>query len=141
MGDAAGGWSIQLEQHGEEIVAKEDWSSRKVQFSMGTPLRIGDVIVGTRGGEAALAHAVSMETGKREWVQRGLGDATFVSGDGKIIFLDENGKLGLATIHPDGMTIHSECQVTERWSLTVPTLVGKTLYVRDRKHVLALDLG
>jgi hypothetical protein len=37
--------------------------------------------------------------------------------------------------------VHSQCKITERISWTVPTLVGKTLYVRDRKHIMALDLA
>ena len=49
--------------------------------------------------------------------------------------------LTLATATPDGLTVHSQSKVTERYSFTVPTLVGHTLYVRDRKHIMALDLG
>jgi hypothetical protein len=32
-------------------------------------------------------------------------------------------------------------QVTERYFLTAPTLVGKTRYIRDLKRILAIDLG
>jgi hypothetical protein len=31
--------------------------------------------------------------------------------------------------------------VTERYSLTAPALAGTTLFVRDRKRIVALDLG
>ena len=62
-------------------------------------------------------------------------------GDGKMIILDEDGNLALATVTPQGMTVHSKCKVAQRYAWATPTLVGTTLYVRDRKHILALDLG
>jgi hypothetical protein len=82
-----------------------------------------------------------MTTGKRTWVERGFSDAAILHADGKLIILDVNGRLTLATPTGEGLTIHSQCQITERYSYTVPTLVGKTLYVRDRNHIMALDLG
>ena len=51
------------------------------------------------------------------------------------------GAVSHVTATQDGLTIHSQCQLTEKYSLTAPTLVGKTLYVRDEKHIMALDLG
>jgi len=140
-GETAGARAVRLGQRNGKIVPEQLWFSRKVSCSMGTPLRIGEYVFGSRGGAAETAVAVNLRTGKRAWIQRGVGEASFVYGDGKVIYLDENGTLGLATFHPEGLTVHSKCQVTERWSLTVPTLVGTTLYVRDRKHIMALDLS
>ena len=61
--------------------------------------------------------------------------------DGKLIILDMNGQLGLATATSEKLTVHSHCELLERVSLTPPTLVGTTLYLRDRKHIMALDIG
>ena len=55
--------------------------------------------------------------------------------------IDEDGKLVLATPTPAGLTIHSEVALLNHNAWTVPTLVGTTLYVRDRKIILALDLS
>ena len=55
--------------------------------------------------------------------------------------LDEDGNLALATATPEGLTIHSKCKIAERYSWAAPTLVGTTLYVRDRQHIMALDVG
>ena len=55
--------------------------------------------------------------------------------------LDENGQLILASVSPEGIAVHSRCEVTERLSWTAPTLVDTTLYVRDRQHIMALDVG
>jgi hypothetical protein len=67
--------------------------------------------------------------------------ASCVHGDGKLIILDQDGQLTLATATPDSLTVHSQCKITEWHSFTVPTLVGKVLYVRDRNHLMALELG
>ena len=84
--------------------------------------------------------AMNLRTGKPAWRERGFAKATCVYGDGKILILDENGQLALATATPEGLTVHSKCKIAEPYSWAAPTLVGKTLYVRDRKHVMALDL-
>ena len=56
--------------------------------------------------------------------------------------MDEDGDLALAKLAPEGVTILSEAKkVFETTSWTVPTLVGTTLYARDRQKIIALDLA
>jgi hypothetical protein len=43
-------------------------------------------------------------------------------------------------VNAEGFSIRSQDKVTEKYSLTAPALVDTTLFVRDRKHILALDL-
>lgn len=47
----------------------------------------------------------------------------------------------MAAATPEGLTVHAKCKVTQRISWTTPTVVETTLCVRDRKHIMALDLG
>jgi hypothetical protein len=84
---------------------------------------------------------VHVRTGKIKWRERGISKATCVYGDGKCILLDEDGHLVLARISPEKFTVVSKCEVAERTAWAAPTLVGKTLYLRDRKKITALDLG
>jgi len=42
---------------------------------------------------------------------------------------------------PESFTVQSKAKVLEKVTWTVPTIVGKTLYVRDKKNIVALDLG
>ena len=58
-----------------------------------------------------------------------------------LIILDENGILALTTATPEGLTIHSKFQLLEAPAWTAPTIVGTTLYVRDTKCIVALDLS
>ncbi len=67
--------------------------------------------------------------------------ATILQASGKPIMLDENGQLALATVSTDGITVHSKAKVSDRESFTPPTLVRTTLYLRDRKSIMAYDLG
>ena len=117
---------------------EELYFNNKLKFRQPTPVRIGDYIYGS--DEQSLL-CVAFDTGKRVWLKRGFAMASCVYAAGKLIILDQDGQLTLATATPEGLTIHSQCRITERYSFTVPTLVGTTLYVRDRKHLMALDLG
>jgi hypothetical protein len=107
-----------------------------------TSLRIGDTIYGTAGdfGPAFLT-ALDVKSGKTLWQHRGFGRASLLQAGDKTIILDEDGDLALATMTPQGVTIHSEVKLFETTSWTVPTLVGTTLYARDREKIVALDLG
>ena len=64
-----------------------------------------------------------------------------VYADGKAIILDEDGRLVLARLSPDALTVLAEAAIFDTQSWTVPTLVGTTLYARDRAEIVALDLG
>lgn len=132
------GRAIRLTRQDDKTVPKGLWLSQKIRFGQPTPVRFGEYLIGATRN---LVMAVEFSTGKRVWGHRGFPHATCVLGRGKFIMLDSSGQLGLATVTPTGLTVHSQCQVTERYSFTAPTLVGKTLYLRDRKHIMALDVG
>ncbi|MND01662.1 hypothetical protein D3C83_207400 [compost metagenome] len=54
--------------------------------------------------------------------------------------LNEDGELRLATPADSGLTIHSRVPLLSKAAWTPPTLAGTTLYARDRKTLIALDL-
>ena len=85
--------------------------------------------------------AVNAKSGEQAWAERGFPMVSIVHADGKLILLDENGQLTLATVEPKGLTIRSRYTITEKYSLTAPALAGTTLFVRDRKRIVALALG
>jgi outer membrane protein assembly factor BamB len=147
----AGSRAIQLKQEGNVTHADELWFTNRVRFMFLNSVRLGDYIYGTTGdfGPAFLT-ALDVKTGKPLWQHRGFGRASIVyadnpsagSGQGKAIIMDEDGDLALAKFAPEGVTILSEAKKlfdTTTW--TVPTLVGRTLYARDREKIVALDLG
>jgi outer membrane protein assembly factor BamB len=137
----ARGLELTRNERGEMEVA-EIWSTRKIQYYHVTTVLDGEWIYGSTGLRApAFMSAVNAKTGEIAWRSRGFAKANTVYADGKLIILDENGKLALATATPEGLTVHSEVELLERVSWTPPTIVGETLYVRDKTHLMALDLG
>jgi outer membrane protein assembly factor BamB len=135
------GCGIRLVNNGNKVSAEEAWSSRKVPLGMGTPVLVGDLLVGSKLAQTGVALAVNINTGKREWLDRAFGASTYVHADGKLVILNQEGELGLATLGPKGLRVSSRCQVGAQYSFSAPTLVGSTLYLRDESHIMALDLG
>jgi outer membrane protein assembly factor BamB len=147
----AGSRAIQLKPDRDVTYAEELWFTNRVRFMFLNAIRVGDFIYGTTGdfGPAFLT-ALNVKTGQAAWQHRGFGRASMVyadnpsagSGQGKAIIMDEDGDLALARLAPEGVTILAEAKkVFDTTSWTVPTLVGRTLYARDREKIVALNLG
>ena len=71
----------------------------------------------------------------------GFGKANCVEADGKLVILDEDGVLYLASATPEELIVHARTQLLDRVAWTVPTIVGQTLYARDSRRIMAIDLG
>ena len=138
----AGARGLRLVRDGEKIGVEEIWSTRRIQLYHVASVRDGDWIYGSTGVTSpAFMTAVNVRTGEIGWRERGFAKANCVLADGKLVILDEDGALYLATATPEELVVHAKTQLLDRVSWTVPTLVGRTLYVRDRSEILALDLG
>ncbi len=113
-----------------------------MRVMFGNAIRIGDHLYGTSGdfGPAFLT-ALDIKTGEPAWQERGYGRSSLIYADGKTIILDEDGSLILARISPTGVKVLSKAHLFDTTSWTVPSLVGTTLYARDRAKIVALDLG
>lgn len=135
-GDAAR--LIELTTTEGRTIPKEAWSSSKMNAVVPTPVLVGERFYGST---RTMLVSVGAKTGEHVWTERGYPLVSIVHADGKLIMLDENGQLTLATVGSDGLTVHSRCTVTEKYSLTAPALAGKILFIRDRKRILALALG
>jgi outer membrane protein assembly factor BamB len=147
----AGSRAIQLKPDRDVTYAEELWFTNRVRFMFLNAIRVGDFVYGTTGdfGPAFLT-ALNIKTGQPAWQHRGFGRASMVyadtasagGGQGKAIIMDEDGDLALARLAPEGVTILAEAKkVFDTTTWTVPTLVGRTLYARDREKIVALDLG
>jgi outer membrane protein assembly factor BamB len=120
---------------------EEVWFHRLMRVHFGTCIRVGDFVYGSSGdfGPAPFT-AVNVKTGKIAWRDRSFTRASFVFADGRFIILDEDGHLSLASLTPEGLKVHSRVELLNGLSWTPPTLAGATLYVRDRKSLMAFDL-
>jgi outer membrane protein assembly factor BamB len=136
-----GGRMLQLSRSHNKTTVTELWQSERTRVHKENAIRLGDVIYASTGHLGpAFFTAIEAKTGRVIWQDRRFSHASFLYADGKFIILDEDGKLGLATPTPGGLTVHSQVEILTGRSWTVPTLAGGILYLRDRKNILALQL-
>jgi outer membrane protein assembly factor BamB len=137
-----GSRALELRQAGGKTTVTQKWDSRRMRVHIGTVIRIDDYAYGSSGdfGPAVIS-AIDMKTGKIAWQDRSFARAQLLYADGKLVVLDEDGTLGLATVSPQGLKVLARASVLTNLAWTPPTLVGTSLYVRDRKTMAAFDLG
>lgn len=138
-----GSRGLRLEDSGGQIAAREAWSNNKFKIQHANAVRVGDWVYGSSGdfGPAFLC-SVNSATGEFGWRQRGIAKATMLYADGKLIVLDEDGALFL--VKADGKQyrlLAKAPDVLAKTAWTAPTLYGRTLYLRDRTNIVALDLS
>jgi len=133
---------IKLSRNGDKTTTEELWAHRLMRVHFTNAIRVGDVVYGSSGdfGPAPFT-AIDVRTGKVLWRNRTFPRASFIFADGRFIILDEDGQLLLATATSEGLTVMSKAQLLNGQSWTVPSLAGTRLYLRDRKNVMAVDLG
>ncbi|MPZ18140.1 MAG: PQQ-binding-like beta-propeller repeat protein [Luteitalea sp.] len=133
---------LQLTRSGGKTNVKELWFNNRMRVHIGTVIRLGDHAYGASGDFGpSFITAINVKTGEIAWRDRSFARAQFVYADDKLIILDEDGALGIATVSPKGLKVHTRADVLTKIAWTPPTLVGTRLYVRDRQNIVALDLG
>lgn len=136
-----GGRVLRLSRWGGKTIVQELWQSERTRVHKENAIRLGDVVYASTGHLGpAFFTAIDVQTGKVLWQDRRFSHASFLYADGKFIILDEDGTLGLATPQATGLDVHAKVTLLNGTSWTVPTLVGSTLYVRDRRNIMALRL-
>ena len=139
---STGSRAIELRQAGGTTTTSEKWFSRRMRVHIGTVIRLGDYAYGSSGDFGpAFISAIDMKTGNVLWQDRSFARAQLLYADGKAVVLDEDGNLGLATLSPQGLKVLAKAPALDHLSWTPPTLVGTTLYARDRKAIAAFNLG
>jgi outer membrane protein assembly factor BamB len=139
----AGAKVIRLQRNGLQTKASEVWESNRLRLHHGNAMRIGDTAYFSSGGKGSVAifTAVDVPSGKILWQDRSIGKATFVWADQKLITLDGDGNLMLVHPSPGGFKVAAKAELMTSLAWSPPTLVGTRLYLRDRRNMMAVDLG
>jgi len=134
---------IELQRQGLQTKATELWSNIRLRLHHGNAIRVGDAIYFSSGGKGsqAILSAVEARSGKILWQERSIEKATFVRADGKLIALSQDGTLMIAYPSPQGFRIATKAPLLSSLAWTPPVLVGTRLYLRDRRTMMAVDLG
>ena len=138
-----GAKAIKLQRNGQQTTATELWSSNRLRLHHGNAIRIGNAIYFSSGGKGsqAILSAVDAPSGTILWQERSIEKATFVWADQKLITLDQDGNLMIAHPSPQGFKIVAKAPLLSNLSWTPPVLVGTRLYIRDRRSLMAVELG
>jgi outer membrane protein assembly factor BamB len=138
----SGSRALRLKFESGEHTTEELWYGRKLRLHHAQPIIIDGHVYGSSGDFGpAFITCLELQTGKLKWRERGFTKANLIHGDGKLIILDEDGQLALARVSPEKFELLSTCDVANRYAWAAPTLVGSTLYVRDRETIKALNVG
>jgi outer membrane protein assembly factor BamB len=139
----AGAKMIELKREGNGVKATELWDNIRLRLHHGNAMRIGETLYFSSGGKGsqAILSAVDARSGKIQWQERSIQKATFVWADNKLITLDQDGNLMIAHPSTSGFKISATAPLLTNLSWSPPTLVGTKLYIRDRKSLMAVELG
>ncbi|HVS15115.1 MAG TPA: PQQ-binding-like beta-propeller repeat protein [Thermoanaerobaculia bacterium] len=141
-GYRAGSRGLRLALEGGVTRVEELWFDHRTKFQFLNAVRVGDTVYGTTGESGtAFLTAIDVATGESRWRHRGLGQATLLAADDKLIALTEDGDLVLLRPGAGEVEELARTSLFDTTSWTAPTLVGATLYARDREEIVALDLG
>ena len=137
---------LRLARRSGTVSVEEVWANRRVRVRFGNAVRDKGRIYASNGdfGAAPFA-AIDIATGDMVWRDRSVPRSTIVgvsrSQGMLLILLDEDGTLALATPGDAGLVVHARAGVLSARAWTAPTLSGTTLYLRDLKQIVALDLS
>ncbi|MEE8526118.1 MAG: PQQ-binding-like beta-propeller repeat protein [Thermoanaerobaculia bacterium] len=137
----SGSRMLRLGSDGDAPTVEELWKQDRLRIHFTNAVRIGDHVYGTTGQTGAkMLAAVDVHSGEIDWRDRAVGRANLLAAGDKAVILDEDGRLLLAELSPEGLEILAETQLFESQSWTVPTLVGQILYARDEETLVAVEL-
>jgi outer membrane protein assembly factor BamB len=139
----AGARVMHLQRTGNQVKASEVWTSNRLRLHHGNAICLGDTLYFSSGGKGSVAifTAVDFRSGKVLWQDRSIAKATFVWADQKLITLNGDGDLMI--VHParEGFKVAAKASLLTSLAWTPPVLVGSRLYIRDRRSLMAVDLG
>ena len=137
---SGGARGLKLARTGGRTTVTELWKSSRLRVHFAPLVRFGDIVYSSSGDFGpAFVTAVDARTGAVLWQERGFARASLVGVGEKLLILDEDGVLALATPRADGLAVHGRAEVLSGKAWTAPTVVGSRIYLRDRAMIKALQ--
>ena len=100
-----------------------------------SPLAFGDTVILPLGSSQEVVVAFEQDTGAVVWHSERFAVAPHKPDAGALQQRDPDRRAG------QGLEVHTRASILTANAWTPPTLVGAAPYVRDRKDILAFDLG
>ena len=123
----------------------ETWRSDDILSSQyTTAISDGGKLYGVHGrqdvGGAAL-RCVDAATGKVAWEEPGVGYATLIAADKKLLILKTSGSLVLAGLSPTRYRAMATAKVLTGTARALPALANGRLYVHNSRTLKCLEVG
>ncbi len=119
----------------------ELWHSRRLKVQLTNTVLIDGLVVGSSGATGAtILTALDAASGELVWKSRELARSSFIRRNDQFVALEQEGRLALVRLNREGPDVLAETQLMEGRSWSVPALIGKTLYVRNRQSILAVRM-
>jgi outer membrane protein assembly factor BamB len=133
---------LRLSRQQGTVKVDEVWAHRRVRIHFGNGLRLGERVYASNGDFGAAPFvAVDIKSGDTVWRDRSVARSTLIAAGDKLLILDEDGMLTLATAGDAGLTVLARATVLSGRAWTAPTLGGTTLFLRNNAEIVALDLA
>jgi len=127
----------QIKKTGDSWSATEVWKSNVMKNHYNSSILYQGHLYGFDDGTLKCINAL---TGEESWKQRGFAKGSLLLADGHLLVLSEKGLLALVEASPAGYKEKARAQIFEGKTWTMPSLAGGTLYLRDQKEMMALDI-
>jgi outer membrane protein assembly factor BamB len=124
-----------------EPTVEELWHHDRFRVHFSNAVRVEGYVYASNGSHSgAFLTAIDLHTGETAWRTREIRRGNLVAAGDKLLVLDEEGRLFLINATPDHLGIYARARLVEAQTWTVPTLVGRRLYLRTEKRLMAFEL-
>jgi len=140
-----GSWALELSRAKEDSMpfqANERWFTKNLQIHHSNAIRIADLVYGPSGSFGPkIFTCIDLATGSVVWKDRGLTRCNSVRvGKDLLLTLDEEGVLALSRVSRAGLAVLGRKKLFEGRAWTPPTVLDKSVYVRNQSHIMAVEL-
>ena len=134
--------ALKLEKKGDKVGYEKIWSIPTSGVGFTNAVIVDGVVIGSTGGSRSpLVTAIDLSNGKILWKQRGFGVCNYLAVGNRLMMLDEKGNLAVAEPSRSSLEIVQKQKVLGAGKVwTVPTLVGREIFVRDQKEIAGFEI-
>jgi outer membrane protein assembly factor BamB len=135
--------ALRVTRSGAGWRVEERWHQPRVGVYYTNIVTSAGLVLASSGGVGpTFFSALRADTGAIAWQSRDvLRSQMLAIGDELVLLRDEEGGLAAATVSTSGLRIRASAKIFAPGAPSPPTLIGTTLYARDRQRILSIDLS
>ena len=139
VGYNKGGICMKLSVSGQNVTAKEAWRTEDMDCHVGGYVIHNGYIYGNHANKWT---CLDLKTGKRQWLEKGVGKGSLCWADGMLyLYSEKDGLAGLATCSPKGLEMKGTVTVAgENQSWAHPVVYRGRLYLRYDDTLYCFDV-